>query len=120
MAPHQVALFLQIVRDARSNGRLAFRGDRAKNLQALTGLGLRPSDVLDAVADLTPEQALGVPRTNEFPRFAHKQVCEFGLDLQETHLYVKVTAGVDEQGSAGCVISFHPAESPLRYPFKQR
>jgi hypothetical protein len=119
VAPHQVALFLQIVRDARDNDRLAFRGDRAKNIQALIGLGLKPSDVLDAVTDLTPEQALGVPRTNEFPRFVHEQVCEFGLDLQEALLYVKVAAGVDEQGSAGCVISFHPAESPLRYPFKQ-
>jgi hypothetical protein len=52
------------------------------------------------------------------PRFAHEQVCEFGLELQDAQLYVKVTAGVDAHGGAGCVISFHPAEQPILYPFK--
>jgi hypothetical protein len=118
MAPHQVVLFLELVRDARKSARLVFRGSREKNINALTALGLRQSDVLDAVATLEPERAMGLPRPNDFLKFANEQVCEFGLELNDTQLYVKVTVGVDALGSAGCVISFHPAEEPMRYPFK--
>jgi hypothetical protein len=95
VAPHQVVLFLQLVRDARASGRLAFRGDRDKNLEALLALGLKQSDVLDAVAALQPEDAMAVPRPNEFPKFAHELVCEFGVVFPDTELYVKVAAGAD-------------------------
>lgn len=119
VAPHQVVLFLQLVSDARNNRRLVLVGNRAKNAQTLASLGLKASDVLDAVAGLKPEQAMGLPRPNRSLRFQHEQVCEFGHDFGDTEMYVKVAAGVSQGASAGCVISFHPAEDPIKYPFKE-
>ena len=118
MAPHEVVFFLELVRQARAAGRLVVRGTRDKNIQTLASLGLTQSAVLDAVAALEPESALGPPRKNEHPLFADELVCEFGMDRGSFELYVKVTAGIDADGSKGCVISFHVAERPMRYPFK--
>jgi hypothetical protein len=120
VAPHQIVLFLELVKDARRNGLLAFRGTRDKNVAALAAYGLVESEVLDAVAALEPEQAMALPRPNEHPVFAHERICEFGLDLGRDEFYVKVTAGVTTEGAAGCVISFHAPERAIDYPYSNQ
>jgi hypothetical protein len=118
MAPHQVVLFLQLVREARSSDRLVYRRTRDKNRETVTTLGCTLTEMFDCVAALRPEQALRVPWPNRHPDHPDELVCEFGTRLCERDVYVKVTAVALEDGPAGCVVSFHFAEEPFSFPFE--
>jgi len=118
MVPHEVVLFLELVREARSANRLTYRRSRDKNLATLLDLGWLPTDMLDHVAGLEPNQALCVPRANRHPGHAYEMVCEFGTTVEGRDVYVKVTVVGLGEGAAGCVISFHFAEKTFVFPFK--
>jgi len=118
MAPHEVVLFLQLVRDAREAKRLVYRGSREKNMSTLAVLGWTRRDMYDCIVALRPEQALCLPWHNHHPDHASEQVCEFGTLVADHAVYIKLTVGVVESGVAGCVVSFHTAEKPLSFPFQ--
>jgi len=118
MGLHEVRLFLELVRQAHASRRLLYRRSREKNLSTLTDLGWLPSQMLEFVASLEPEQALCSPRGNRNPSHDEEVVCEFGTDVEGKAVYIKVTVVGAEEGAAGCVISFHFAEQPFVFPFR--
>ena len=119
MTPYEVVLFLELVRCAHAERRLVYRRTRDKNMQTLIDLGWKPSDMLDFVAALRPESALGLPRTNQHPDHSDELVCEFGCEHEGPAIYVKIAVVGLESGTSGCVVSFHFAEKPFVFPFDQ-
>lgn len=117
VAPHEVVLFLELVRRARAARRLSFRHERKKNERTLFELGWLPRDMFECVAALQPEQALGIPRPNSHPRHPEELTCEFGALIEGRDVYVKVTVAGIQRGPVGCVVSFHFAEKPFKFPF---
>ncbi|MDZ4064961.1 MAG: hypothetical protein U1E22_09890 [Coriobacteriia bacterium] len=118
MVPHEVTLFLRLVREARDARRLTYRRNRDKNRETLADLGWTPRNMFNAVVALQPEDALGIPWDNRNPGHITERVCEFGMALVEQEVYVKIAiVGLDDT-AAGCVVSFHFAEKKLTYPFK--
>ncbi len=118
MAPHEIALLVELVRQAHRERRLTYRRDRDKNLATLASLGCTIREMYEAVASVQPEDALGPPWDNRHPDFPDELACEFGTVLQGHEVYVKVTVVGLEDGVRGCVISFHFPEKPLTYPYR--
>lgn len=117
MSVQKVALLLDLYRTANDAGRVNFRR-RDKNLQTLAELEITPSHMREVVAALRPEDALCEPWPNKHPDYADEMSCKFGTQVRDRDIYVKITAVGLPHGARGCVISFHFAEQPLRYPFK--
>jgi hypothetical protein len=117
VAPHEVVLFLELVRQAREADRLSYRRARNKNRDTLLVLEWSATDMFAQVGALTPRDALCVPRRSRNPQHPDEAVCEFGIRVQGRQIYVKVTAVGSASGVAGCVVSFHFAERPLVFPF---
>jgi len=120
MVPHEVVLFLELVRRAHAQGSLVYRGSRAKNMDTLAALGWTRSDMYECVAGLLPEQALGVPWDNRHPEHPDERVCQFGTHVEDYEIYIKVTAATQGSQVLGCVVSFHFAERALQFPFANR
>lgn len=118
MAPHEIVLLLELVRQAHREKRLTRRRDRDKNMATLASLGCTVREMYEAVASVQPEDALGPPWKNTNPGFPDEQVCEFGTVLQGHDVYVKIAVVGLEDGVRGCVISFHFPEKPLAYPYR--
>lgn len=117
MAPHEVVLFLELVRQAHEARRLVYRWERDKNVQTLLALGWQPGNMLDYVAALEASAALGAPRRNRHPDHRNELVCEFGTSVDGQDIYVKMTIVGLESDAAGCVVSFHFAEKSFTFPF---
>ncbi|MGV8084143.1 MAG: hypothetical protein AB2L09_11005 [Coriobacteriia bacterium] len=75
--------------------------------------------MLEFVIALKPEQALGSPWRNQNPEHVNEMVCEFGGNAEGRDLYIKVAVVGLEGEAAGCVISFHFAEKPFEFPYRQ-
>lgn len=118
MAPHEVGLLLELVRQARRKKCLYYRRDREKNLNTLSALGFTLGEMFAIVTALRPEDALRLPWNNTNPDFPDELVCEFGTLIEGNEIYVKVSAVGLQDGARGCVISFHFSEKPLAYPYK--
>lgn len=118
MPPHEVVLFLELVRKAIEDGRMTYRRSRQKNVATLDALGWRPSEMYACVAALSPQQALGSPWANRNEEFPSERTCEFGTWADGQQVYIKITIGADDDGALGCVVSLHFAEKPLTFPFR--
>jgi hypothetical protein len=116
MAPYEVVLFLELVRQAAQRGRLKPR-ERKKNQMTLALLGLSYQDMIDCILDLRPEQALNSPWDNRNPGHPEERVCDFGTHMKEHHIYVKIAVVGLEDGAAGAIVSFHVAERRFEYCF---
>ena len=116
MAPHEVVLFLELVRQAAQRGRLKPR-EREKNQRTLALLGLSYPDMIECILDLRPEQALSLPWDSRNPGHPEERVCDFGTHLEGHQLYVKIAVVGLEDGAAGAILSFHLAERPFEYCF---
>lgn len=116
MDPHQIVLFLQLVREAAARDRLVPR-DRLKNQQTLAMLGISRRQMLTCIEALRPDQALGIPWDNRNPEHPDELVCDFGMSWEGHPLYVKIAIVGLEDGAAGAIISFHLAEKPLEFPY---
>jgi len=116
VAPHEVVLFLELVRQAALRGRLKPR-ERQKNQRTLALLGLSYQDMIDCILRLSPEQALRPPWDNRNPGHPEERVCDFGAHMGEHQLYVKIAVVGLEDGAAGAIVSFHLAERPFEYYF---
>jgi len=116
VAPHEVVLFLELVREAARCGRLKPR-EREKNQRTLALLGLSYQDMIDCILGLRPEQALSSPWDNRNPGHPEERVCDFGTRIEEHHIYVKIAVVGLEDGAAGVIVSFHLAERSFEYCF---
>jgi len=112
MAPHEVVLFLELVRQAAQRGRLKPR-ERDKNLKTLALLGLSYPDMIDCILRLRPEEALNPPWDNRNPGHPEERVCDFGTHVDAHRIYVKIAVVGLEDGAAGAIVSFHLAERPF-------
>lgn len=87
--------------------------NRAKNRNALLALDILPADRKHYIG------LLGIRDYSKGPEHNHQggaDVWVFGKTIKEQEVYIKITLkGMDE--SCGC-ISFHLAEHPIDYPFK--
>lgn len=88
--------------------------NRAKNKEALRALGITPVAREEIVKKIEKED------------YSHSIIDEvsfgdmwvFGKDYNGTELYIKISMG-DPNDKTIC-ISFHEAEHPLNYPFKEK
>jgi hypothetical protein len=112
-AQHQVVLFLHLMKTA-ANERFAFM-DRRVNLETLTRLGINRRHAQDLVTGLKPEDYVSGPAPDR--NNPGLEMWVFGLQVTASEVYVKTQVIVEP---ARCVcISFHEAERPMHYPFRE-
>lgn len=94
---------------------IRFRDDREKNKEALLELEITPMQREVIVKSLMPQDYVEGPVIDVLNETGEMWV--FGKDVKGREVYIKITLGY-ENGQTIC-ISFHIAEHPLTYPFKQ-
>jgi ribosomal protein S9 len=94
---------------------ILFRDDRGKNRATLQELEIVPSYRTVVIENLCVEDYVQGPVVDELNRLGEMWV--FGKDVKGREIYIKVMiSGVTSQTIC---ISFHIAEHPLIYPFKE-
>jgi ribosomal protein S9 len=94
---------------------ILFRDDRGKNLATLQKLEIVPSFRTVVIENLRVEDYVQGPVVDELNKLGEMWV--FGKDVKGREVYIKVMiSGVTSQTIC---ISFHIAEHPLIYPFKE-
>jgi hypothetical protein len=94
---------------------ILFRDDRGKNQATLQELEIVPSYRTVVIENLRVEDYVQGPVVDELNRLGEMWV--FGKDVKGREVYIKVMiTGVTSQTIC---ISFHIAEHPLIYPFKE-
>lgn len=94
---------------------IRFRDDRPKNRVALLQLEITPLQREMIVKNLQEQDYVEGPVVDVLNKEGEMWV--FGKDVKGREVYIKITLGY-ENGQTIC-ISFHLAEHPLEYPFKQ-
>lgn len=117
MSRHQIALLLRLYREALAANRVNYRR-RDKEREALSALGITPSEAYRLIANLTPDNALKPMRPNDDARFPEESVCEFGMVHKGHDIYVRISACGCDDGATAFVLSFHFAERTLDYLYK--
>ena len=113
-ARHQVVLFLHLMKTA-ANAHFVFAG-RRENLDALARLGINRQHAQALVMSLTPEDYVSGPS----PDHNHPglEMWVFGMRVSDSEMYVKLQVVIDPPMRCVCV-SFHEAERPMHYPFRE-
>ena len=94
---------------------IQFRNDWEKNKETLRLLEISPLQREMIVKNLQAEDYVEGPVIDILNKEGEMWV--FGRDVKGREVYIKITLGY-ENGQTIC-ISFHIAEHPLSYPFKQ-
>ena len=92
-----------------------FLDNREKNKQTMAQMNFRPLDRLNVVKSIEVEDYSEGPIKDELNGFGEMWV--FGKDVEGQEIYIKITLG--RPGSNTICISFHIAEYPMQYPFKE-
>lgn len=95
---------------------ILYRDDRGKNTQALADLEITPAHRDRVIKSLEPLDYSEGPIADTLNK--GKEMWVFGKMVKGAEIYIKVTMGI--AGSSVICISFHPAEKPMKYPFKQQ
>ena len=93
---------------------LFFLDDRGKNQQTLYDLEISPAKRKEIIANLKLEDYSDGPLKEKMRGILPMWV--FGKEVKNNEVYIKISMGV-ENNSAIC-ISFHIAEQPMNYPYK--
>ncbi len=93
-----------------------FSDVREKNAQAILDLEITPSNREKILKDLLPEDYVEGPK--EDIAFGGRSMWVFGRVLDNKEIYIKISMG--KINTCVVCISFHMAEYPLEYPFKQK
>ena len=88
--------------------------NRDKNTQALADLDITPLYRETVIKDITVEDYSEGPIVDTINRFGEMWV--FGKDVKQQEVYIKISLGLPN--SSTICISFHKAEYPIKYPFK--
>ena len=108
----QVLLFLFLAKKCISR-RFTFI-PRNKNMATLAMLGISIQDAKQRVLALTPSDYVGGPEPNLVR--PNEEVWIFGVAVESVDLYVKLSVIVEPEE---CVcISFHEADRPMSFPFR--
>ncbi len=94
---------------------IRFRDDRPKNRRALAELDITPLQREMIVKSIREQDYVEGPVIDVLNK--EREMWVFGKDVKGREVYIKITLGY-EGGQTIC-ISFHLAEHPLAYPFKQ-
>lgn len=93
---------------------ILFRDDRPKNLEALQILEITPIQREFIVKNLAEQDYVEGPIIDILNKAGEMWV--FGKDVKEQEVYIKIALGY-QNGQTIC-ISFHIADHPMQYPFK--
>jgi hypothetical protein len=93
---------------------IIYRDDRGKNQKALEELEIVPSFRKVVIENLTAEDYVEGPVIDTLNKLGEMWV--FGKDVKNREVYIKIM--ISDYGGQTICISFHLAESPLKYPFK--
>lgn len=110
----EVEAFLTHFKEKMEVWDVLFFDNRAKNAQALADWEVPPIQRKEALKQLAVEDFSEGPFEDEF--IAGGEMWVFGKMFKGTETYIKITMG--QPGSSVICISFHPAEHPMNYPFK--
>ena len=111
----QVESFLEELHTKMKIFGILFRDDRETNRSTLQELEIVPSYRKVVVENLRVEDYVQGPVVDELNRLGEMWV--FGKDVKEREIYIKVM--ISGTTSQTICISFHFAEHPLVYPFKE-
>ena len=95
---------------------IIFRDDRMKNLQALADLEITRVMRRKIVEQLEKQNYSEGPLDDNLHGMASMWV--FGKVVKEQEVYIKISLG--QPGINVICISFHIAEKPMGYPFKEK
>ena len=112
----QVESFLEELHTKMKIFGILFRDDREKNRNTLQELEIVPSYRKVVVENLHVEDYVQGPVVDELNRLGEMWV--FGKDVKGREIYIKVM--ISGTTSQTICISFHFAEHPLAYPFKEK
>jgi hypothetical protein len=93
---------------------ILFLDDRGKNQQALHDLEISPARRKEIIITLKLEDFSEGPLEEKIRGILPMWV--FGREVKQKEVYIKISMGL-ENSSAVC-ISFHVAEHPMNYPYK--
>ena len=110
-----VRIFLKDFKEKMKIWDVLFRDDRGKNTQTLADLELRPIDRNKVLEKLAVKDYSQGPMEEKM--YGGADMWTFGRPIKKQEVYIKITMG--RPGSAVICISFHLAERPMRYPFKE-
>jgi hypothetical protein len=88
--------------------------DRGKNQQTLHDLEITPVKRKEIIAGLQTEDYVDGPLQEKMRGILPMWI--FGKEVKKKEVYIKISMGVEN--SKVICISFHYAEHPLNYPFK--
>ena len=95
---------------------IIYRDDRGKNQKALEILEIVPSYRKVIIENLKVENYVQGPIIDELNK--RGEIWVFGKDVKGQEIYIKIMLG--GEGCQTICISFHIAEHPLVYPFKDK
>lgn len=93
---------------------IIYRDDRGKNQKTLEELEIVPSYRKVVIESLDVEDYVDGPVVDKLNKLG--EIWVFGKDVKGREVYIKIMIS-DICGQTIC-ISFHLAESPMKYPFK--
>lgn len=93
---------------------ILFLDDRGKNQQTLHDLEISPAKRKEIIANIRLEDYNEGPLEEKMRGILPMWV--FGKEVKQKEVYIKISMGM-ENSSAVC-ISFHIAEHPMNYPYK--
>lgn len=93
---------------------ILYRDDREKNREALEELEIVPSYRTVVIKSLTAEDYVQGPVIDVLNKLGEMWV--FGKDIKGREVYIKIM--ISKAFGQTICISFHLAESPLKYPLK--
>jgi hypothetical protein len=111
----EVETFLKNFHEKKKIWGVLFLG-REKNFTTLSTLEIRPADREQVLDKLSVEDYSEGPLPEEW--HGNKEMWVFGKTVKDQEIYIKITLGAE--GSNTICISFHTAEYPMRYPFKDK
>lgn len=110
----EVEQFLRELKEKIRFFEIAFR-PRDKNLQALAELDILPSQRLEYIMSLKVEDYYAGPKKDNYD-INRPDYFEFGIQINGFEVYIKISKGLSNK-AVDCM-SFHSAEFPITYPFK--
>jgi hypothetical protein len=109
-----VEAFLKSFKEKKQIWGVLFLDSRGKNFNTLSTLEIRPVDREQVLDTLTVKDYSQGPLVEEL--HGGKDMWVFGTIMKKKEIYIKITLGAPSMQTI--CISFHTAEYPMAYPFK--
>lgn len=110
----EIQEFLDLFREQKNAQGIMFY-DRQKNLKALLQLEISAKRRNKVLNDLKVEDYYRGPKEDGVLKGA--EFWEFGKRVRKKEVYIKISLGLE--GKAVRCLSFHIAERPIKYPYKE-